>query len=168
MSMTDWAEISTPDRLTYILVPGARARVIHHQYQSEHDQRRQGASYYVNVFPWASWGDLAGKLYQWGENRALKTLKDVLPKPKGNQCDCVECVGAVCSDSVHSALREVLLSHEALCGTRTIVANFPLSFNSVTPSALLSIRVHLSPGSSCGLLAYASARRYYNFPHICG
>ena len=28
--------------------------------------------------------------------------------------------------------------------------------------------VHLSPGSSCGLLAYASARRYYNFPHICG
>ena len=33
---------------------------------------------------------------------------------------------------------------------------------------LLSIRVHLSPGSSCGLLAYASARRYYNFPHICG
>ena len=34
--------------------------------------------------------------------------------------------------------------------------------------ALLSIRVHLSPGSSCGLLAYASARRYYNFPHICG
>ena len=33
---------------------------------------------------------------------------------------------------------------------------------------LLSICVHLSPGSSCGLLAYASARRYYNFPHICG
>ena len=33
---------------------------------------------------------------------------------------------------------------------------------------LLSIRVHLSPGSGCGLLAYASARRYYNFPHICG
>ena len=30
------------------------------------------------------------------------------------------------------------------------------------------IRVHLSPGSSCGLLAYASVRRYYNFPHICG
>ena len=33
---------------------------------------------------------------------------------------------------------------------------------------LLSIRVHLSPGSSCGLLAYASSCRYYNFPHICG
>ena len=33
---------------------------------------------------------------------------------------------------------------------------------------MLSIRVHLSPGSGCGLLAYASARRYYKFPHICG
>ena len=35
-------------------------------------------------------------------------------------------------------------------------------------TALLSIHVHLSPGSSCGLLAYASVHRYYNFPHICG
>ena len=35
-------------------------------------------------------------------------------------------------------------------------------------NVLLSICVHLSPGSSCGLLAYASACRYYNFLHICG
>ena len=29
-----------------------------------------------------------------------------------------------------------------------------------------SIRVHLSPGSSCGLVAYASARRCYVYWHI--
>ena len=99
MNMRDWAGIGH-----IIIVPDARAEVIRHQYPSDDDQRRQGAQYYITVHPWASWEDLAGRLYWYEEHRALKTLKDVLPKPKGNQCDCVECVGAVCSDSVHSAL----------------------------------------------------------------
>jgi len=53
----------------------------------------------------------------------------------------------------------------------TLFVGVPLpeaSFGKPIVARLLSIRVHLSPGSSCGLLAYASAHRYYNFPHICG
>ena len=105
MNMRDWARIGTPGGTAWtFIVPDARARVIRHQYKSDGDQRRQGANYFVNVTPWASWEDLAWCLYRCEEHRALKTYKDVLPKPKGNQFDCVECVGAVCSDSVHSAL----------------------------------------------------------------
>ena len=107
MNMWDWKEVSIlyySGTLCHTIVPDARAEVICHQYQSDSDQRSQGTSYYVNVNPTASWEDLAGMLYQYEEYRAIKTFKDVLPKAKGNQCDCVECVGAVCSDSVHSAL----------------------------------------------------------------
>ena len=99
MNMSDWTGIG------YItIVSRARADVIRHQYPSDDDQRKQGAQYYITVYPWASWEDLAWRLYQCEEHRVLNTFKDVLPKAKGNQCDCVECVGAVCSDSVHSAL----------------------------------------------------------------
>ena len=47
-----------------------------------------------------------------------------------------------------------------------------LDFSTITTITIddipLSIRVHLSPESSSGLLAYASGRCDYNFPHICG
>ena len=100
MNMSDWVKM-----INYInTVPDARIEVIHHLYPSGDDQRRQGAQYYITVHPSATWEHLAQELYQFQQYRALKTFKDVLPKPKGNQCDCVECVGAVCSDSVHSAL----------------------------------------------------------------
>ena len=107
MNMRDWKEMAiyySSGSTHHIIVPDARAKVICHQYQSDSDQRRQGASYYVNVIPWASWEHLAEDLYEFGENSAIKVFKAQLPKPKGNRCDCVECVGAVCSDSVHSAL----------------------------------------------------------------
>jgi len=121
----------------FTLVPGRRADIIRRQHPSTNDQKKEAATYYVTCLPFASWGDLASRVYRAGEKRAGEVFKAQLPKPKGNQCDCVECVGAVCSDSVHSALWEVLLSHEALYGTRTIAANFPLSFNSIAPSALV-------------------------------
>ena len=108
MNMKDWKEMaihhSSSSRTYRTIVPNARAEVICHQYRSDSDQRRQGASYYVNVTPRASWEHLAEGLYRFAENSAIKVFKAQLPKPKGNQCDCVECVGAVCSDSVHSAL----------------------------------------------------------------
>ena len=120
--MSDWAKLEPPS-VTVLTphVPDDRARVICQQYQSEHDQRRQGAIYYVNVYPWASWEDLATALYQCEEHTAIQVFKALLPKPKCNQG--VECVGAVCN--------------EAFCGTRTIGANFPLPFISVAPSALV-------------------------------
>ena len=99
MEMRDWA------RIRYnTIVPDAIAAAIRRQYQSDYDQRRQGAQYYINIHPDASWGDLAGKLYHCEETIAMEAFKAQLPKPKGNQCDCVECVSAVCSDSVQSAL----------------------------------------------------------------
>ena len=104
MNIRDWAEIGNFTIHYSTIVPHYRAEVIRRQYPSGDDQKRQGAQYYITVYPLASWEDLAGMLYECEEHRAIKTFKDVLPKPKGNQCDCVECVGAVCSDSVHSAL----------------------------------------------------------------
>ena len=105
MNVKDWTKLQPPDFIKVTpVVPDARAGMIRHQHRSEHDQRRQGASYYVNVTPRASWGDLAKRLYECEENSAIQSFKACLPKQKGNQCDCIECVGAVCSDSVHSAL----------------------------------------------------------------
>ena len=103
MKMRDWAKQKI-GLINFMVVPDARARLIHHQYQSDNDQRRQAAAYFVNVYPSASWEQLAGWIYQEEEKEAAEVFKAHLPKPKGNQCDCVECVGAVCSDSVHSAL----------------------------------------------------------------
>ena len=102
--MSDWAILVFVTHL-----PPARAQVILHRHQADHEQRRQGAVYYVNVNPTSSWGDLAGELYRYKDNRAMEVFKAQLPKAKGNQCDCVECVGAVCSGSVYSVLLEVLL-----------------------------------------------------------
>ena len=106
--MRKWTEVTIRESSGYtmntIIVFDARAAVIRRHYPSHDDQRRQGAQYYVNVVPEASWGHLARILYWNKENTAMEAFKALLPKPKGNQCDCVECVGAVCSDSVHSAL----------------------------------------------------------------
>ena len=68
------------------------------------EDKEHTAQYYISVHADASWEHLADKLYWYEKHRAIKTYKAVLPKPKGNQCDCVECVGVVCSDCVHSAL----------------------------------------------------------------
>ena len=88
----------------WILVPERRADIIRRQHPSTNDQKKEAATYYVTCYPDASWGDLAWRLYQTGEKKAIVVFKAQLPKSKGNQCDSVECVGAVCSDSVHSAL----------------------------------------------------------------
>ena len=104
MKMRSWTIAHITDSSWYTLVPDARARLIRHQYQSDDDQRRQAAVYCINVSVWANWELLAMSLYVLGEKESTEVFKAQLPKPKGNQCDCVECVGAVCSDSVHSAL----------------------------------------------------------------
>ena len=59
------------------------------------------------------------------------------------------------------------------CTSPFLLSSFPSLYlkqmkSTCLYNVLLSIRIHLSPGSSCGLLTYASAYRYYNFPHICG
>ena len=87
-----------------ILVPERRADIIRRQHPSTNGQKKEAATYYVTCYPNASWGHLARALYLAEEKKAIVVFKAQLPKPKGNQCDCVECVGAVCSDSVHSAL----------------------------------------------------------------
>ena len=89
MKMSDWARIGSNP--FYTIVPDARAEVIRRQYPSHDDQRRQGAQYYINVDPDASWEDLARMLYECEENRAKEAFKAELPKSKGNQCDCVVC-----------------------------------------------------------------------------
>ena len=93
----------------YILVPESRADIIRRQCTSITDEKKEAATYYVTCHPSASWGKLAKRLYQAGEKRAVEAFKAQLPNCKqGNQCDCVVCVGAVCSKSLHtcSALRK--------------------------------------------------------------
>ena len=106
MNMRDWQRLRRVDKHAVAplqtIIPVARSRVICQQWPSDDDQRRQGAQYYISVIPKASWGHLAEWLYQSEENRAVEVFKVQLPKPKGNQCDCVACVSAVCSDSVPS------------------------------------------------------------------
>ena len=104
MELEKWSSTGYFTWGVYILVPKKRADIIRQQHPSTNDQKKEAATYYVTCSPFASWGDLAGSLYLAGEKRAGEAFKAQLPKPKGNQCDCVECVGAVCSDSVHSAL----------------------------------------------------------------
>ena len=104
MELEEWDSTGDFGCGTSILVPERRADVIRRQHPSTNDQKKEAATYYVTCPPFASWDHLARGLYQAGEKRAGEIFKAQLPKPKGNQCDCVECVGAVCSDSVHSAL----------------------------------------------------------------
>lgn len=92
----DWTRLKDQYHVVYTsIVPDARADVIRHKYQSDHDQRRQGAIYYVNVYPMASLGELAGELYKCEENKAIEAFKAQLPKAKGNSCNCVDCVDVV-------------------------------------------------------------------------
>jgi len=96
------------------LVPERRANIIRRQHPSTNDQKKEAATYYVTCSPFASWGDLAGSLYLAGEKRAREVFKAQLPKPKGNQYDCVECLGAMCSDSVHLVQCERFYCHMRL------------------------------------------------------
>ena len=104
MELEEWNSTGEFNYGVYILVPEKRADIIRRQHPSTNDQKKEAATYYMTCNPFASWGHLAGGLYQAGEKRAGEVFKAQLPKAKGNQCNCVECVGAVCSDSVHSAL----------------------------------------------------------------
>ena len=88
----------------YIIAPERRADIIRRQHPSTNAQKKEAATYYMTCPPYASWSHLAAGLYRAGEKRAGEVFKAQLPKSKGNQCGCVECVGAMCSDSVHSAL----------------------------------------------------------------
>ena len=104
MELEEWESTGFFTCGIFILVSESRADIIRRQYPSTDDQKKEAATYYVTCYPWANWGCLAEHLYQAEEKRAIEIFKRQIPKPKGNWCDCVECVGAVCSDSVHSAL----------------------------------------------------------------
>ena len=94
--MRDWSEEFYPT-----FIPEARVAVIS---KSQSAEEHKAAAYFVQVHRDASWELLGRWVYEYEEEETIKAFKAQLPKPKGNQCDCAECVGAVCSDSVHSAL----------------------------------------------------------------
>jgi len=50
----------------------------------------------------------------------------------------------------------------------TLLRHYTTIHLSVKQGELKSIWLHLSPGSSCGLLADASTRHCYNYAHFCG
>ena len=68
-------------------------------------------------------------------------------------CDCI--VQKVNKNTTR--ISKVFVYRTLLCRTQVLYVLYKL----------LSIRVHQSPESGCGLLAYASAR-HFNFPHIYG
>ena len=72
----------------YYIVPPSRADIIR-KTQTQQEQKRKAAEYYVTINPDASWGHLAGMIYLAEEEKAINVFKAQLPIPKGNQCDCV-------------------------------------------------------------------------------
>ena len=104
MELEEWSSTGEFYCGTSFLVHERRADIIRRQHPSTNDQKKEAATYYVTCPLFACWDHLARGLYQAGEKRAGEVFKAQLPKPKGNQCDCIECVGAVCSDSVDGAL----------------------------------------------------------------
>ena len=90
MELEKWSSTGYFDFGGYIIVSGSRADIIRRQYPSPNDQKKEAATYYVICDPDASWGKLAEDLYQAGEKRAIEIFKRQLPKPRGNQCDCVD------------------------------------------------------------------------------
>ena len=83
-----WDSIGDFDIGNSIIVPASRADIIR-KTQTQQEQKRQAAEYYVNINPDASWGYLARMIYWQDEERAINVFKAQLPIPKGNQCDCV-------------------------------------------------------------------------------
>ena len=85
----------------YYIVPESRADIIREN-SSHKDIRKKAAEYYINIYPFSNWGDLAKMVYQAREERAINIFKAHLPIPKGNHYDCllsvcVQPVVTVCS-----------------------------------------------------------------------
>ena len=69
------------ERVGYELgVPDSKLQEIKQQSYTKRDQSRLAGEYWVNTDPRASWRRLARVLYQEGEDSALMTVKQYLPK----------------------------------------------------------------------------------------
>lgn len=83
MEVNDWEKPSGMSSVYYIF-PRARADIIRGQNLSKDQQCSLASSYYVTVYPLASWHNLADILYQTGQpETALDAFRAQLPKLKG-------------------------------------------------------------------------------------
>ena len=80
MAVSNWQILHGAFRF----VPDARAEIIRKRFPYDEDQRREAATYYVAVTPWAEWSDLAGDLYRAGETAAITVFRVQLPILKGD------------------------------------------------------------------------------------